>query len=405
MIEVKQLSTPPVTESALKGSQTHSQTAFHSSNAEVKALMFIWAFVNKIAFLMILVAASDIAHFFHQDRLLSLYHGSLVAFSFLAKVLHAKFLLRVPHKIKLFVITCVVIVGCLSMVSAVLSVNFELSLLATVLIGVCFALSETIVQGFVKSFDPTLIGPYGAGTGLTGLVVSAGYLVLKLYAIDLMFAFAALIPFVAANQLVFMRFIGLTTRAQQVAATPRLEVEESQAAINENLSLSNLWELLKLLRYYITVYFLYHVFVYGIFGVFGVEAVKQQTDHPQFLAYGYSALIVTYRVGSLLARSTLGCFQVARLHLPLAGLLVAYLLMISFAEGGPADPLALYVTLFASGFFEGLIYVNTIFGILHDESIAMSRKEAAISVNSLFFDLGVIASAVIGVIYLKTKQF
>ena len=113
-------------------------------------LIFVWAFVNKIAFLMVLVAASDIAHFFHKDRLLSLYHGSLVAFSFLTKIIHARYLLKVPHKIKLFVITCIIILGCLSMVSAVLSINFELSLLATVLIGVCFALSETIVQGFIS---------------------------------------------------------------------------------------------------------------------------------------------------------------------------------------------------------------------------------------------------------------
>jgi hypothetical protein len=366
----------------------------------MRFLVFLWAFNNRFLYILVVISCPDLAHYFQKEKLLSLYPGCLVAFSFIAKLLHAKFLLRIQHKIKLFVLTCFVVVGSLCMVMAILSLNFELSLAATVLIGICFAVSESIVQGFVKGVDTTLIGNFSAGGGLTGITVAVGYLILKLNHIEIVNAFLVLIPVVAANQFLFAKIVELQTSRVLVGAVPRDELEESQASVNENLGLHNLWPILKKIKYYSSGYYLYHLLIYGIMGVFAVEAATHIAD-PLFVSYGYSIMIVICRFGSFLSRSSLGWFQITRLHYPLAGLLMTYLLFIFYAQGFCTFPICLCVTIFFAGFFEGLMFVNTLFSILNDKNIPMSQKEAALNLNNIFFELGVITSSIIGVAYME----
>lgn len=107
--------------------------------------------------------------FFNQNFKRFLCTGAL-----LSRIYHSKYLLKIKHKkkIKIISISLLILISiiflCYSLKNEKL--GFSLSLTVTFLIGVCAAVGDAVVFGFMKSLPPNSYIGYSAGTGLSGVI-------------------------------------------------------------------------------------------------------------------------------------------------------------------------------------------------------------------------------------------
>ena len=112
---------------------------------------------------------------------MSLFIGSLTLLNILIRVLYLKFLVRIKH---IYRITLSIVLTILAVVLLILSkvyLNFALSCLGTLFIGIACVVGEMTNLGFMKGFPPSVISGYSSGTGMSGVIGSYGYLLLKIF--------------------------------------------------------------------------------------------------------------------------------------------------------------------------------------------------------------------------------
>lgn len=370
-----------------------------------KIALFFLGLLNNSGYVIVLSASADLADRFHQEKLMSLFSGSLVFFSIGVKMISAWFLLKLYHKMRIGVAIAFFFLGLSSIILALRVENFELALLGSLFLGMGGSFGDSSIQGFMKAFPPETFVGYSSGTGGAGVFGSFYYLLLKIYDFDVSKIFLFLFPAYVLYYFCFSYLIRLKVRLDATVRIASVEsdiVEGKEAHINEELSLSVIPIILRKLWFYSLNFGLVYFFEYSIFGYLAETASVKFTGDLFTMKYLFLVIQCVYQIGVFIARSSLQLFKISKIQYLTLIQGFLFILWILFATVIHASEYVLIGAVLIVGFVAGLTYVNTIYMILEDERILKMEKEVSLNINGMAADLGVICSSVSGFVF---KQF
>jgi battenin len=92
------------------------------------------------------------------------------------RVLNSKFMIKIPHRVRIMIVATCMVTGFSTLTFGALSDDawrFWVCILATIIIGWSGSLGESVNLGFLKAFPSKLILGWSSGTGFAG-VLGAG---------------------------------------------------------------------------------------------------------------------------------------------------------------------------------------------------------------------------------------
>jgi battenin len=367
-----------------------------------KIILFFLGLFNNSGYVVVLSAASDMAHDFGYDKSMSLFSGCMVFFSVAVKVISAKYLLKVYHKIRVGIAVSFFIMGVTSIILAYKFMSFPLSLFGTMLLGMGGAFGDSAIQGFMKAFPSEIFVGYSSGTGGAGLFGSFYYLFFKAYHFDPSQIFFYLYPAYITYFFLFFILVIVKGRFDENNAliNPRTEsVENKETSINVKLSISIIPHILSKVYHYSIYFGLVYFFEYSTFGFLADSATKKYHEDSFLIKYSLQIVLCSYQTAVFLSRSSLQIFKLKRLDLLCLIQGLFFVLWVCLATFLNFSVYALIGLIFNVGLVAGFSYVNTIYTILNDVSISKGEKEVCLNVNGMFSDFGIIMSSVVGYIF------
>lgn len=185
----------------------------------------ICGILNNNGFCVVMAASQNLAKLFHTENWMSAFTFILLCACTLSTIINARVLIHFTAKTRILgiVITLSVSYVLLAVSTAFHNTTgFMISLVACVCAGACQTVGEVTNLAFLKTFPPTLLGAWGAGTGLSGLVGPLTYLLLSSLGVPDMAVFLALVP-TSLLYLVLFRYLdneanGIIQRSALVAS-------------------------------------------------------------------------------------------------------------------------------------------------------------------------------------------
>jgi battenin len=367
-----------------------------------KLILFVLGLLNNSGYVIVLSAAADLANRFHQEKLMSLFSGSLVFFSIAVKMFSATFLLKLKHKARVKIAVAFFLLGVASIILALRVENFQIALLGSLLLGMGGAFGDSAIQGFMKAFPPETFVGYSSGTGGAGVFGSFYYFLLKVYGFEVSKIFIILLLAYVLYYFCFCYLIGLKLRLDSTvrAVAPDSEtVEDNEAHVNEEISLDVIPVLLKKLWFYSLNFGLVYYFEYSTFGYLAETTSLKQTGDLFIAQYFFLIVQCTYQVGVFVARSSLSLFKISKLQILTFIQATLFTFWMLSATVFDVNAYVLLGAVLAVGFVAGLAYVNTIYMILEDREILKKEKEVCLNINGMASDLGVICSSISGFVF------
>lgn len=142
----------------------------------------------------------------------------------MTRLVNAKFLLNIPHIIRMLFNTVLMALGFLTIALACTynqyQASFYVSLVASVFLGIVSSLGESTTLGFCKGFPSSVVGFFGSGTGFAGIFGSGSVLVLNSIGLSDAAIFYIIMPTVIPY---FLAFWWISTIKKQY---PYIEKEE-----------------------------------------------------------------------------------------------------------------------------------------------------------------------------------
>ena len=385
------------------------------------AIFFSLGTLNNLCVEMTLCYSNDMAKDFHKEKFMSIFSLFSVVFAISIRMINAKWMLHIRHRTKNILVICFFVCGVSFMLLAKSTNTFTLTLFGSIFFGAGTSLGESNNLGFLKGFPPSMSGAYSSGTGLSGVIGSVFYLLLKLfhfsfYTVNLLILiFYPFYAFVFYKACVLKEYIETpqtlyeeTILGNEQPANLK-QVEINEAKVNEHLNIAlikKLWPftaylyfsffLLYLLEYISNSWFTSHI-VHNFDKIYKVDEKK-----PFFIEYGFEIAIVLYRVFLFAGRSMLSvtkhCFK-QLLFFILVMIFIFYFLQTIFGTffGYPT----MFITLSFMAFIGGIIYCNIIYTALKRNTIPKQHKEIVINILGSFGELGMLCSAVLGLICLQ----
>ena len=140
---------------------------------------------------------------------MGIFSSCLVFFSLFIKLFNSRFLLKIRHKYKIWAVLLISTLADILLIVGMKARIFELTIVATLLIGLGIGLGTCTIFGFMKGFPPLVISGFSSGTGFSGIIGASLYLVFKLYNISLTNTVLALFFFYPLYGLAFYMAIRL----------------------------------------------------------------------------------------------------------------------------------------------------------------------------------------------------
>lgn len=367
-----------------------------------KIILFCLGLLSDTGYVIVLSAAEDLAIRFGQEKLMSLFSGCMVFCSIGVLWFNAKFLLKLFHKLRITIAVAFFLLGVSSILYAIKSESFPLSLLGSMFLGMGGSLGEATIQGFLKGFPPETIVGYSAGSGGAGVFGSFYYLFLKLYGFDESKIFMLLYPIYVLYFISFFYLVSLKVRLNQndtFQINNLQNVEHGECHINERLTFSIFPIILKQVFFYSinfgSVYFL----KYSTTGFLAETAGKRLPANSIAFKYFYLIVQCIYQCGDFFSRLSLHCFKVPRLQILTLVQIALLVLWINWATVLQINLYSMFASVLLVGLMGGMSYVNTVYMILNDSNIPKNQKELCLNVNSMFADAGIILSSFFGYLF------
>ena len=195
--------------------------------------------LNNVPYFVVLSSAYSLASSFSALPDIGLVQWAAVALSIACKLLNGLFLLHTPHAAR-ELLSCTMGGLGLSLLAVSPVTGFGTAILGIVLLGGYGSLNESVVLGFMKSLSPQLIGAWGTGSGGSGLLGTALYLLLhSALGLQNRILYLALLPACLVFYLLF-RSLERSTMAQAAADKEQLlqdpRASRSPAASVQHLS-------------------------------------------------------------------------------------------------------------------------------------------------------------------------
>jgi hypothetical protein len=428
-----------------------------SMNKRCFFIFFFLGALNNLSYEVILCFSNDLAKEFNEEKFMSVFSGCLVLFGIFARFINSKFLLKIRHRTKNFIVIAFFVLGILTMFFAKYFNVFVFSLFGTLFFGIGTSLGDSNDLGFMKGLPSIVASGHSSGTGLSGMVGSSFYLLLKIFN----FSFYAVI----GSMLVFYPFYGfcfhLALRFKQewnsvqVKAkenslledeienetnkekeglkkeeqddaneffdndntthreSDKLElemgaIEDQESQINQNLTWQNLKTVWPKSYSYIIAFFTLYLLEYIANSWITSQIIeefskKYDPNHqPFFIEYGFELALVVYRVVLFAGRSSLNLFKCRRIWVFILILFVCDIFyFFQSLVGTTFTIVTMYGTIILIAAFGGIIFCNIIYISLENKSLKKSEKEITLNLLTIFGDVGVLASSLIGLVVPK----
>jgi hypothetical protein len=157
---------------------------------------FILGLVNNMGYVVVNSAAKSLADGFGKSNLIGAVVWSNVAFGIGVRFLNAFVLLHTRVSARVMVACGLLVLGCSGLALGT-QVSFWMCLVAVVSVGCFSSLGESVLLGYLRSFDPRLMGAWSSGTGMAGIGGTLSYLLFKsVVGLDNMVIFLIQAPFV-----------------------------------------------------------------------------------------------------------------------------------------------------------------------------------------------------------------
>ena len=158
----------------------HTHVSFFATTRQYKLQwlsFFLLGCINNLAYVVVNSAAKSIAESFNSGDLIGAVVWANVGFGIGVRFLNTFALLHTPVTSRMIVNCSMLLLGTLGLAGAT-SISFWLCLAAVVLVGCFSSLGESVLLGFLRDFDPQLMGAWSSGTGMAGILGTLTYLLL-----------------------------------------------------------------------------------------------------------------------------------------------------------------------------------------------------------------------------------
>ena len=112
---------------------------------------------------------------------MSAFSGCLVLFGIFARIYNTKFLLKLKHRTKNIIVIISFVLGVGILLTSRFCDIFAFALIGTIFIGIGCSLGDSTNLGFMKGLPPIVANGHSSGTGLSGLIGTSFYLLLKIF--------------------------------------------------------------------------------------------------------------------------------------------------------------------------------------------------------------------------------
>jgi len=123
-------------------------------------------------------AAKSLSGQFCKQNLIGLIPWANVAFGFLARCLNTFVMLSWSYTSRIWIFVISMSAGLVGLAFSVF-IDFWFAILAIILIGSSCSFGESLILGYLKSFESTLVGAFSSGTGGAGVGGSSLYLLFQ----------------------------------------------------------------------------------------------------------------------------------------------------------------------------------------------------------------------------------
>ena len=389
-----------------------------------KIIFFFIGTLNNICVEITLVYSNDLAKQFNKTSIMTIFHAFMIIFAISTRIINAKYLLNIRHRIKNLIVVACFCIGVVSMLIAYWKNIFILTLVTMLFFGIGTSLGEANNLGFLKGFPAETSAGYTTGTGLSGLLGTVFYFLLKLfhfsfYAVNLSilvfypfyifsFHYACIlkkkISKYSNQNLSFKQGESL----QSSDSLTQSVIEENEAAVNKSISWKNVKLLWPTCKFLFILFFCLYLLEYvcnswltsHIVSSFSNQYKKGES--PFCITYAFELASITYRLFLFLGRGSLLCVKCPKIKLMsmlLFGISLFYLIQ-ALSKTFFSLPV-MFVTLSVIAFIGGVIFSNIIFAILDIPGIKKKHREIAVNILGIFGESGMFASSILGLIFLR----
>jgi hypothetical protein len=422
---------------------------FHLTPALNRKCFFIFFFLgalNNLSYEVILCYSNDLAKQFDKESFMSSFAGCLVLFGVLARFANSTLLLKIRHRTKNYIVIASFVLGVGVLVISKYFNIFIFSLIGTTLLGIGTSLGDTNDLGFMKGLPSIVASGHSSGTGLSGAVGTSFYLLLKIFD----FSFYA----VVCSMLLFYPFYGLcfhfavkfkqdwnahlkTLKEERLLTNEKPEnepemdvltpeynrtdtgeeeleleveaIEDQESQVNQNMNWKNFKQIWPKSYSYILGFFTLYLLEYIANTWITSQIVNEYSkkyNHdekkPFFIEYGFEVALVTYRIVLFAGRSTLNLFKFKRIWLMIIFLAIFDVVYFVHSMTGTAmTMIGMYANIVLIAGFGGVIFCNIIYISLENNILKRSEKEMTLGLLTVFGDLGILMSSLIGLIIPK----
>ena len=221
--------------------------------SKLKIIFFFIGCLNNLCIEITLCYSNDLAKKFKHDKFMTIFHFIMLIFAMLIRIINAKYMLKIRHRIKNLLVVACFSVGILLMIIAFWKQWFAFTLFSMIFFGMGTSLGEGNNLGFLKGFPSEIYAGYTAGTGLSGLIGSTFYFLLKLFKFPFYAVNLSMLIFYPLYVLMFhlacvykaklTEFYKQSSDFEQEGSKEhlldQLNVEDIEAKVNDELSFQN----------------------------------------------------------------------------------------------------------------------------------------------------------------------
>ncbi|KAF4653199.1 hypothetical protein FOL47_010651 [Perkinsus chesapeaki] len=283
----------------------------------------ILGIINNNGYTLVNAVAADLAFRFDKVNFMSMFTMVLLIGCFLMTMLHSRIAFRFTFKQRIFVALLLQTISYgLLAVAAILTnpnIGFALSLIGTILTGFAQAIGEVNNISRLHKLPATLIGAWGAGTGLAGIIGPLIYSVLIAAGAHYSYVMLGMIITVPIYWLLFA-YIDKRADLHSVEDED-MQTTASSSTTNNSVSSSLSFNSIKvamlmaggIIANLTAVYFLEY---WILTGFLDRASVGLPSDVSSFARSTVRFCNITYNVGVLISRSSVTWFQIRRVWIP-----------------------------------------------------------------------------------------
>ncbi|KAK2943661.1 putative CLN3 protein [Blattamonas nauphoetae] len=389
------------------------------------ALFLIGTF-NNISYVVVNTSAQAICKAFDKENLVGLIVWFNAGFSFIIRLLHSFFMLKIPFTIRLAICLICYLLGLIGVALSV-KIHISVAFISIVVVGCTYSLGESIIMGYMRNFPADSVGGFSSGTGFAGVAGAGLVFLLNALNVPIMIMFLSLTPLCVIYFLVYLFFLKPpkdlpprpSTEApvhedvaeKQVVQGDSKDAEGVNPLMNEGedertdetapliarretgcqrfnrVHKSIFWLSFQLMLVY---FFEYVVQVGAAHCAFPKKVREESTNF--WIKNAFTCINLCYQIGVVISRSSLGCIKIKRVWIMtlLQGLnFVLWMFVAGFQFVKGYWIFALFAHTIFVGLMGGGMYVNTFYLIMQKKDATGDDKELASNMTMIYITIGI----------------